>query len=181
MRGRARRGRVALALVLLVGAAADVRAEELEYPVKVEFIERFTRFITWPAESFRGADGPFMLCVLGDTAITPPFERLARERRLKDRRVELRRLRATDDVSACHLLFLAGGERTHLKQVLARASGKPILTVADSEGFAHEGVIINLFLDEEGHVRFEICSPELKKSGLKVSAQLLRLARVVSE
>jgi hypothetical protein len=181
MRGGARRVRVALLFVLLIGAAADLRADELEYPVKVEFIERFTRFITWPPESFHGADGPFTLCVLGESAITPPFERLAHERRLKDRRVELRRLRVTDDVSACHLLFIAAGERAHLKQVLARASGKPILTVADSEGFAREGVIINLFLDEEGHVRFEICSPELKKSGLKVSAQLLRLARMVSE
>lgn len=181
MRGLARRVRVALALVLLVGAAGRLRAEELEYPVKAEFIERFTRFITWPPEALRGADGPFTLCVLGETPIVPPFERLARERRLKDRRVELRRLRAGDDLSACHLLFVAGAERAHLKQVLARASGKPILTVADSDGFAHEGVIINLFLDEEGHVRFEICSQELKKSGLKVSAQLLRLARMVSE
>ena len=160
---------------------APVHADELEYPVKVEFIERFTRFIAWPPEAFRGSDEPFALCVLGETPAQPFLEKLARERRLKDRRVEARRVKPTDDLSGCHLLFVGASERARLKQELQRVSGRPVLTVADSEGFAKEGVIINLFLDEEGKVRFEISSGELRKSGLKVSAQLLRLARMVPE
>jgi YfiR/HmsC-like len=165
----------------LAMVCAPALADELEYPVKVEFIERFTRFIVWPAESFHGADGPFTLCVLGDTPAQPWLERLARERRIQQRRVDYKRLKPSDDLAACHLLFLAAGERARLKSVLARVSGKPVLTVGDSEGFAREGVIINLFFDDAGHVRFEISSAELRKSGLKVSAQLLRLARMVGE
>ncbi len=161
--------------------AVPVHASELEYSVKVEFIERFTRFITWPAEVFRGSDGPFTLCVVGDSAMVSQFERLARERRLQDRRVDLKRLRAVDDLANCHLVFIAAAERPRLKQILSRLSGHPVLTVGDSEGYARDGVIINLFLDDQGHVRFEISSAELRKSGLKVSAQLLRLARMVSE
>jgi hypothetical protein len=174
----AARGAAVALVCALYGAAL---ADELEYPVKVEFIERFTRFIVWPAEAFRGADGPFTLCVLGDTPAAPWLEHLARERRIQDRRVDYRRTKPSDDLGACNLLFLAAGERPRLKQVLQRVSGKPVLTVGDSEGFAREGVIINLFLDENGHVRFEMSSAELRKSGLKVSAQLLRLARMVGE
>jgi sensor domain CHASE-containing protein len=55
------------------------------------------------------------------------------------------------------------------------------LTVADSDGFAQLGIDINLLLDDDGHVRFEICANELRRSGLNVSAQLLRLARPVAE
>lgn len=175
----AARGAAAVALVCaLYGPAV---ADELEYPVKVEFIERFTRFIVWPPESFRGADGAFTLCVLGDTPAAPWLERLARERRIQERRVDFHKLKTADDFGACHLLFVGAGERPRLKQELQRVSGKPVLTVGDSEGFAREGVIINLFLDENGHVRFEMSSAELRKSGLKVSAQLLRLARMVGE
>jgi hypothetical protein len=176
----ARRAIAVLAIWAL--CASPARAGELEYSVKVEFIERFTRFISWPAEAFRSSDGPFLVCVVGDTAIYPHFERLARERRLQDRRVELKRARvSSDDLTSCHLLFIGAGERARLQKILARVSGHPVLTIGDSEGFAQSGVIINLFLDEEGHVRFEISSAELRKSGLKVSAQLLRLARMVSE
>jgi len=182
MPGRAGRGGLAALLAgACVLAASTVVADELEYPVKVEFIERFTRFISWPSEAFHGPDAPFTLCVLGESAISPYLERLARERRLKDRRVEVKRLKSADELPACHLAFIAAGERPRLKQILTHSSGRPVLTVGDAEGFAKEGVIINLFLDEEGHVRFEISPGELRKSGLKASAQLLRLARMVSE
>ena len=175
----ARRAMAVVAMWAL--CASPARAGELEYSVKVEFIERFTRFITWPAEAFRGTDAPFTLCVTGESGMVPHFERLARERRLQDRRVELKRPRISDELASCHLLFIAASERSRLKQIIAHVSGHPVLTVADSDGFAQGGVIINLFLDEDGHVRFEISSAELRKSGLKVSAQLLRLARMVSE
>src|SRR5438132_10691016 len=101
------RGVTAVALLTALGA----RADELEYPVKVEFIERFTRFIVWPAEAFRGTDGPFTLCVLGDTPAQPYLERLARERRIQDRRVDYKKLKPADELAACHLLFVAAGER----------------------------------------------------------------------
>ena len=173
-------GRALAALALVMALAARSPADELEYAVKVEFIERFTRFITWPTEAFR-PDGPFTLCVLGDTPAQPYFERLARERRLKDRRVELRQAKPSDDLLACNLLFIAAGERARLKQVLQRVSGHPVLTIGDSEGFAREGVIINLFVDDNGHIRFEMSAGELRLSNLKVSAQLLKLARMVTE
>ena len=155
-------------------------ADELEYPVKAQVIERFTRFIDWPDQVFAGPDAPFVLCVVGSSPIEPYLERIA-QRRLKDRRVELRRLKPGADAGVCHLLFLAPSERSRIKQTVNKLSGKPVLTVGDTEGYAREGVLINLMLDEEGHVRFEICSTELRKSGLNVSAQLLRLARMVTE
>src|SRR5262249_11039595 len=103
------------------------------------------------------------------------------ERQLKDRRIEERRLKAGDEMGGCHLLFIGASERPRLKQTVQRVSGRPVLTVGGSGGFAREGVSIKLFLDEEGHGRVEISSGELRKSGLKVSAQLLRLARMVPE
>jgi hypothetical protein len=167
--------------VAALNASSPSLADELEYPVKVEFIERFTRFIAWPPEAFRGADGPFVLCVLGETPAQPYLTKLARERSLKDRRVEERRVKAGDELGGCNLLFIGGSERPRVKQEVQSVMGRPVLTVADSEGFAREGVLINLFLDEDGHVRFEISSGGLRRSGLKVNAQLLRLARVVPE
>jgi hypothetical protein len=173
--------RATAGLVLLAGmtAAASTRADELEQAVKAEFIERFTRFVDWPMQSMH--DAQFVICVIGETPMEPHLLRLAHERRIKDRPVELRHLKAGADVSGCHVLFIAPGERARLKQILAHSAGRPVLTIGDAEGFAQQGVLINLVVDDDGKVRFEICSTQLRRSGLNVSAQLLRLARLVEE
>src|SRR5256885_4401664 len=118
---RLARGAAVAWLCALGLSGGPALADELEYPVKVEFIERFTRFIVWPPEAFRGADGTFALCLLGETPAQPWFERLARERRIQDRRVDYKKVKLADDLGACHLLFIAAGERARLKQVLQRA------------------------------------------------------------
>jgi hypothetical protein len=175
--------RATAGLVLLAGmtAGASTRADELEQAVKAEFIERFTRFIDWPMQSLHNPEGSFVLCVVGETPMEPHLARLAHERRIKDRPVELRHLKAGADVNGCHVLFIAPSERARLKQILAHSAGRPVLTVGDAEGFAQQGVLINLVVDDDGKVRFEICSTQLRKSGLNISAQLLRLARLVEE
>ena len=179
---RGQRGWLVLAAVVAIAALRPplAAADELEYPVKAQVIERFTRFIDWPEHVFAGPEAPFVLCVVGSSPLEPHLERVA-QRRLKDRRVELRKLKSGADAGACQLLFIAPSERSRLKQTVSKLSGKPVLTIGDSDGYAREGVLINLTLDDDGHVRFEICSTELRKSGLNVSAQLLRLARMVSE
>jgi hypothetical protein len=176
-----RRWTAGLALAALVAGVAPVCADELEYRVKAEFIERFTHFIDWPPATLDGSDRPFVVCVIGDSPLTSYLERMARDRRIKDRRIDLRRIKAPADGAACHLLVIGGNERPRLRQILTYVTGRPVLTVGDADGFAREGVLINFVVDEAGRVRFEICATELKRSGLKISVQLLRMARVVME
>lgn len=174
----ARLGVAAAICAVALPAAPRALGDELEYPVKAEYIERFTHFIEWPPTAFEGPDAPFVLCVIGDTPLTEHLERLAAHRRLKARPVELRALPPNADVSACHLVFIAADERPYLKQILARVEGRPIVTVADSQGFARAGVLINLLRDRQGRVRFEISPRGARKCALTLNAQLLKLARL---
>ncbi len=181
--GRRWRAKLALALTLatLSMPARASSDERLEHAIKAEVIERFTHFVDWPNEAFAGSTAPFTLCVVGDTPLLQPLQFvLARDHRIDDRHAELRQVKADGDLSGCQVAFIAASERSRLKQLVQRTAGHPILTVGDSDGFAHEGVLINLYLDEGNHVRFEICAEGVKKSGLKLSAQLLRFARVVT-
>lgn len=166
------------ALVVVEMPPARAATGDLEYPVKAEFIERFTHFIDWPPSAFAGPQSPFILCVIGETPLGGYLEQLAQHRRIKGRPVELRRMKPTADLSQCHLVFIAADERAHLKQILAAVQGRPIVTVADSEGFGRAGVLINLMLDAEGRVGFEISSAGAKRTALTLNAQLLKLSRL---
>jgi hypothetical protein len=78
------------------------------------------------------------------------------------------------------MLLIGADERPRLHALLTRIGNRPVLTVSDAEGFGKEGVLINFYISEDDRVRFEISSNEVKRSPLKISAQLLRLARVAT-
>ncbi len=179
---RTRHAVAALVAVAALGPApARALADDLEYQVKAEFVERFTHFVDWPPSAFPSANAPFVLCVVGETPLTAYLEQMARLRRIKGRPVELRRVRPEADLSRCNLLFIAGDERTHLQRILAAVTGQPVLTIADSEGFGRAGVLINLSVDDQGRVRFEISSSMAHRTALTLNAQLLKLARHAEE
>jgi hypothetical protein len=145
--------------------------------LKSLFVERFTRFIDWPAQALPPG-APFVVCIQGTGETVEDLLDLARSRKFKDRLCEVRRVRAGSDLDSCHLLFVAGSESAHLPQVIAAVAGRPILTVSDSAGFADQGVLINLF--QEGKLmHFEINLPAVKRTKLTFSSQLLRLGRLV--
>jgi len=169
---------VAIALLADTSSPCQQTAYRPEL-VEAELVERFTEFIDWPADRLTDADGPFVLGLLGRNEVGPAIEKLAHERLFKNHRVEVRRLEGPDGAEACHAIWIGGSAEPQLAAVLARTSGKPILTLGDTEGFAQRGVLINLRRDSS-RISFEINLDEARKSGLKFSSRLLALGKIVA-
>lgn len=83
---------------------------------------------------------------------------------------------STTALEQCHILYLAA-ERDH-QQLLTDIAEKPVLTIADHEGFLRRGGGIEL-LSENNRIRFDINLQRIKGSGLDISSRLLHLARKV--
>lgn len=147
--------------------------------VEAELVERFTQFIDWPRDRLTDPEGPFILGLIGRNGVGPALEKMARDRGLKNHRVEIRQLDGPEGVEECHAVWITPAAGAQLGAVLARTSGKPILTLADTEGFAERGVLINL-RRESSRVAFEINLDQAKKSGLKFSSRLLALGKIVA-
>ena len=169
---------------LLVSGAAEPRARAAppksapEAVLKAQYLERFTRFVEWPATSFASSQAPFLLCLAGWSELSAELEQLAVRIRLKGRTTLVRKLgdRAPGDLADCHLLYLAGSVDQSLEEILSRTRDRPILTVADTPGFGQRGVIINMH-NSAGFVRFDINGSAARESHLAISSQLMRLAR----
>jgi YfiR/HmsC-like len=164
-----------VAVATLAGAGASAGTEAPEYEVKAEFLERFTRFIDWPLE---GDEKPFTIGVIGRNPFGAYLDRVVASHKIKGRQPEIRYVDDLTQIDRCQVLFIAASERDRLPKILARTGSRPILTVSDSAGFASAGVLINFYTAAET-VRFEINEAAVEKSGLKVSAQLLKLARLI--
>jgi hypothetical protein len=166
---------VILCALLLVGRTAWPE-QVAEYQVKAEFIERFTRFVEWPdAREPRSAS--FVIGVVGANPFDGYLERIARDRKIKGRGIEVRTV-AVDQAVDCDVVFIPSSERKNLAAILDKTHARPILTIGDTAGYAEKGVLIN-FYNAGDQVRFEINESAADRSGLKISSKLFKLARVV--
>ena len=76
------------------------------------------------------------------------------------------------------MLFISTSEQGQLSGVMAALGTAPVLTVADIPDFVKQGGMIQFVLDGNT-VKFEINLAASRRAGLKLSSELLKVARVV--
>jgi hypothetical protein len=172
---------------LLVGgfllmSVLPVRAgerEAAEYEVKAAFLYNFAKFTEWPAGSFADDQSPLTICVLGDDPFGKAFYTI-RSKTVKNRPVAVREIADAGAAGGCHLLFIAASEHPHVDAIVGSLSKRSVLTVSDMKKFAQSGGMIS-FVMVDDKVRFEINNGAADRAGLKISSQMLKLARNVVE
>ena len=81
-------------------------------------------------------------------------------------------------MSACHILFISSSVKGRLRRTLEALKRSPVLTVGEGPEFCRSGGIIHLLV-EGGKVQFEINEGAAAAGSLKISSQLLKLAKIV--
>ncbi len=150
-----------------------------EYEVKAAYIYNFAKFVEWPNGRFRDGSDTIHVCVLGDD----PFGRSLAAiggKAAGDRKIGVKQDVSLQDARGCEIIFISSSEEEQLGQILKAVNKLSALTIGDTEGFAGLGVMINFYM-ENRTVRFEINPKAAMRAGLRVSSNLLRIARIVGE
>ena len=176
-----RRLTAAVLLVLLlscVGWPSNSTAETAgEYQLKAAFLYNAPKFVEWPAEAL--SSPAFTIGVLGDDPFGPLLDQLA-GRSIKGKQIVIRRITSPERATECQLLFIAASEQRRLQAVLGRLRELPLLTVSDIDGFAFAGGMLELGMDRN-RLTFIANIRQAKRQGLKISSQMLKLAREIVE
>jgi hypothetical protein len=165
-----------VSVITMFDISAETKASP-EYLIKAAFLFNFAKFVEWPAASFKDDLSPINLCILGTDPFGPALDTL-KDKTIKGRPLKIKRANKVDDIEACHILFISASEKEILKQILYTLKNSNILTVSEIEGFAQMGGIIN-FIIVNKKVHFEINPEAAERSKLKISSQLLKLAKIV--
>jgi hypothetical protein len=168
------------AAVLLARAvpAATPAAPPREHEVKAAFLYHFAQLVEWP-ESAGGPGEPFVVAVVGEDPFGPALEALA-GKSVRARPIEVRRYSSAGAMDGVRpQLLFAGGDAEAVDRALAAVEGQPVLTVGERAGFAERGGMIGFRVTPEGRVGFDINLRRAERAGLKMSSQLLKLARIV--
>jgi hypothetical protein len=151
-----------------------------EYELKAAYLERFTRFIDWPENNdIYNQNEAFCITILGDNPFGDLLNKLYSKQKVKDKKVILKYISNIDDLGHCDLLFIAPSAKSQVKKILKVLGNKPVLTIAQSSGLAAQGIMINLYIEDET-IKFEINEKAIKKTGMQVRHLLLQKAKLVN-
>lgn len=172
---------IALACVLALppGARAQSLDGLTDQQVKVAFVYNFAKFVEWPGDAFASPQSPIVVC-LPPQATASAASATIEGRRAQGREVRVRRDVRPDELHGCHILYVATADGRIAEGQIRSAMGLPLLTVGESVGFAGSGGMIG-FVARDERVHFEINPDAAQRAGLRISAQLLRLAILVRD
>jgi hypothetical protein len=158
--------------LLVVGVCGGEPAAK-EYQVKAAFLYNFAKFVEWPSQSFPDATTPITVGILGENPFGDELEKLAGGRRINGRTILVKQVQSAAAARGAHILFVSAGEDGRFA-ALKDGLG-PVLTVGESDAFSRRGGMIN-FVFEGEKIRFEINVGQAEAAGLRISAQLQKLA-----
>ena len=161
------------ALVLARPLAADVNQ------TKAMMLWNIAKFVEWP-DLGADAHSPLVFTILGEDELAASLAGVLSSKLVNGRPVFVRFARRPQDAKGSQMLYVAATEVPHMIDVLAAVDATPVLTVSDAPGFAAHGGMVG-FTSQGDRVRFEVNLAHAEKTGLRLSAKLLALARLVTD
>jgi hypothetical protein len=161
----------------LLAPVARADGASREYAIKAAFIYNFAQFAEWPSEAFSDRAAPITIGVVGDDPFNGVLEHAVAGKTVGGRKFAVKHLAASDDLAACHILFVAASEQGKTDEILKKVKDGHVMTISESEQFPAAGGMIRFFT-EDNKIRFEINKESAQAANLKLSSQLMRLARV---
>ena len=173
-----RRWSLALALVLHALTTTAASAQTASAPsLRAAFLFNFAKFTEWPADALPPAT-PLVICVLGDPAAAAALQQSARNQTVGGHRIVVRKGLDEGPVQSCHVLYVATAVELQVRTLLDSVKGAPVLTVGESAFFAADGGSVQLFREND-RMRFAVNIDAVQGQKLRLSAQLLNLAKLV--
>jgi uncharacterized protein DUF4154 len=163
---------------LLAGAVAGWSSTP-EYQVKAAFLYNFAKFVEWPAGA-AGPTAPIVICVIGHDPFGAVLDQTVQSKTINGRPLAVKRPADPAGLRSCRILFVGSSEGDQLPGLLKMAERAGILTVGDMDGFPRMGGMIGFVL-EDNKVRFEVNVDAVERARIRISSQLLQLARVVHD
>jgi YfiR/HmsC-like len=174
--GRLKPRLIVLILAIGLGLNASIASTATsEQALTVAFLYNFLKFTEWPEGTI--TDG-LSLCVTDSAVFGEELDAIA-GRLAQNKTVNIKHIELGENTRECQLLFLPREEKpVRIREWLKNTDSTRTLTVSNMGEFLDMGGMIVL-IDDSNRLQFEVNLERVKSSGLKLSAQLLKIARDV--
>ncbi len=149
-----------------------------ESQVKAVFLYNLIKFVTQSGTEQKV--DPFVIGVLGGGSFGALLSKVVEGEYTGNRKIVVEQYGSADQIvwSGVDMLFISRGSAPEGTCFSHLAAENMVLTVGEQEGFCRQGGMINL-VTRGSRIRIEVNIGQIRKSGFRVSAQVLKLARLV--
>jgi hypothetical protein len=171
---------IVLSIMIVLSSFSLFSTEDVYYR-KAALFRVLSQYIQWPKDSdVNDQKKPFVIGVIGKNPFGSILETAYSQEgyKIKGKNVKIRYFSRPEEIENCHILFISKSMAKKLEEILNITRGKPILTIGETKGFAHKGVLFNMYI-KSSEIHFEINALALRESRLIPSSQLLSLATIV--
>jgi YfiR/HmsC-like len=154
---------------------AQAQEEKPMYELHSAMLFNFMKYIQWPNEADAGE---FVLGVLGEDDVFNTLKSRYDGKPKGAKKYVVKKLSSAAEAASCQVVYLGKFKSKEFDAVKTAVTGKPILTVTDSNNLGQKGSCIN-FKVIDGKLKFELNNASVSGASLKVSSQLTSLAIVI--
>lgn len=146
--------------------------------VRLGFLLNFARYVEWP-EPVLKPGAPLRICmVLGDGAVAGKAEELAKQS-VQGRPIQVKHVLRPADAGDCQIVYFpADLPAAFLANWIRAIADTPTLTVSETPDFIEVGGMIGL-VEVGSRYRFDVNLGNVRRTELRISSYLLKLARTV--
>lgn len=147
-----------------------------EQTLTVAFLYNFLKFTEWPKTTL--TSDTLTICFTDSTPFHSELAAIS-GRPAQNKTVQMKRVELGDNLNTCQLLFIPREEKpVRIRDWLKNVNNLPILVVGNLDDFLELGGMIVL-LEDNNRLQFEVNLVPVVKAGLKLNAQLLKIAHQV--
>lgn len=170
---------VALAVVLLSTWTpllnGQPAARVTEQSIKAAYLYKFADYVEWPDGVFASESEPLTIGVHGADFLASELREMTAERTVGGRPINVRSIRAVDELADIHILFVSAQSARSLPLLVNAARTYSVLMVTESGDALERGSVIN-FHPVDQRIRFDVSLESADRNRLKLSARLLAVA-----
>lgn len=165
-------GQVALFFAMLVVVPAARAETASEAQLRAAYLVNFLKYVEWPGGASRAT-----ICLFGQDGLAASLAAYE-GRTVQGREIHIRRVNQPEQLSDCQEVFVSAADEDRYPALLREAGRSPMLTVGEHVRFIERGGGVAL-VRVDNRLVFDLNLTVINRAGLKVSPQMLRLARDV--
>jgi hypothetical protein len=155
--------------------AGDGAEPDVETQIRAAYIYKFATYVDWPPAAPSPSGAALTIGIIGADGLADEFKKISVGRQVKSRPVQVRIVKADDQLTGLHILYIGAGAGGRARTLIDGAVAQAVLTVAEAgTPFASDSVINFVKIDDR--IRFEVSLVHAATNGLKISSRLLVVA-----
>lgn len=159
-------------VTLLAGVPAAHAETASEAQLRAAYLVNFLKYVEWPGGGARAT-----ICLFGQDGLATSLA--AYEGRIvQGREIRIRRVSQPEQLSDCQEVFVSAADEDRYPALLREAGRTSVLTIGEHVRFIERGGGVAL-VRVDNRLVFDLNLTTINRAGLKVSPQMLRLARDV--